>query len=147
MITQLKFSHQLAFANILGTLMARHLSLDKKPNCIIPIPLHKKRLLLRGFNQSLEIAKPIAKRLEIPIDYKSCQRIRHTQPQTEIDAKHRHSNLKNAFQINKKAIPRRVAIIDDVFTTGHTVNELSNTLRKAGVEHIQVWCIAKTLLK
>jgi len=146
MITQLKFYHQLAYANILGTLMAKHLLPDEKPNCIIPIPLHKKRLRQRGFNQALEIAKPIAKRLEIPIDYKSCQRIRHTQPQTEIDAKHRHNNLKNAFSVTRQ-MPKQVVILDDVFTTGHTVNELSHTLRKAGIEHIEVWCIAKTLLK
>lgn len=116
----------------------------KKPELIIPVPLHIKRLRHRGFNQALELARPIAKLLDIPIEKHCCQRTRHTQAQSSIPAKQRRHNLKNAFQFNGKA-PHHVAIIDDVMTTGHTVNELSHALRLAGSEYIEIWTIARTI--
>ncbi len=150
-ITQLKFNRQLLYANMLGNLLAEKIKISKIqspnswPDCIIPVPLHRRRLRQRGFNQALEIAKPIAKKLHLPLDYKSCIRSKDTQPQSELPAKKRHHNLKNAFALKKSIATKRVAIIDDVMTTGNTLIELSKLLRKNGVEHIEVWCCARAV--
>jgi ComF family protein len=145
LVTNLKFHHQLINAKILGELMAERLVKSRDlPECIIPVPLHSKRLKERGFNQSLEIARPIARSLKIPIDIKSCKRIRHTEAQTIIPAKLRKKNIKNAFKVDESFNAKHVAIVDDVVTTGNTISELSRMLRKVGVERIEVWCCART---
>ncbi len=145
LIIDLKFHHQLVNAKILGSLLAKRLSDIEKPDIIIPVPLHKKRLRERGFNQALEIAKPIAKHLNLPLDRLSCMRIRHTEPQSLTPAKLKHKNVKRAFEISQNFSGKHIAIIDDVVTSGHTVNELARTLKKAGAKKIDVWCCAKTI--
>lgn len=149
LISRLKFSGNLAVAHAIGEVMARtilpHLnSTNNRPDCIIPIPLHPKRIVERGFNQALEIARPITKATGIPIDFKSCYRKEPTQAQSLIPANERAKNIKNAFAIKKAINYRHVAILDDVVTTGSTVREFAKLLRKNGVEHIQVWCCART---
>lgn len=148
LILRLKFHHQLLYARVLGELFAEKLIkiyYEKSlPEIIIPVPLHRSRLRQRGFNQSLEIAKPISKKLKIPIDIKHCQRIRATEAQSLIPATQRYQNVKSAFAIAKNFSVKYVAIIDDVMTTGNTVNELSKQLRKNGVEKIDVWCCARS---
>lgn len=145
MITGLKFSAKLHYATLFGKLLAR--KIIQKPELIIPIPLHKNRLKERGFNQSLEIAKQIGKQLNIPIDVKSCQRIIHTQPQAQIPAKDRKKNVQNAFGMVQKISTNHIAVIDDVVTTGHTISSFCQMLKQQGVQHIDVWCIAKTALR
>jgi ComF family protein len=146
LILDLKFQHQLIHAKILGELMAKKLKhrSEKLPQCIIPVPLSRKRLRERGFNQALELAKPISKLLHVAIEINACERVKHTEAQAMLLAKHRHKNIKNAFVIKQNFNAKHVAIIDDVVTTGHTVRELSHVLRKNGVEVIEVWCCAKT---
>jgi len=146
LILDLKFQHQLIYAKILGKLMAKKLKhrSEKLPQCIIPVPLSKKRLRERGFNQALELAKPTGKYLHIPIEVNCCWRTRHTEAQAMLLAKHRHKNIKNAFVVKQKFKAKHVAIVDDVVTTGHTVRELRRVLRKSGVERIEIWCCAKT---
>jgi ComF family protein len=145
LITQLKFNAQLGLGRLLGNLMADHLKKQniRIPDLLIPIPLHKKRLRERGFNQALEIARPISKSLHIPLDITRCQRIRHTAAQSDTPFKERYRNIRRAFQIHG-TLPEHVAIIDDVMTTGNTVNELAAALKHAGVKQIQVWCCART---
>jgi ComF family protein len=131
----------------MGELLAD--TIEKLPNAvpqlIIPMPLHPLRLKERGFNQALELARPIAKRLGIPINNKSCERIRVTQAQSLIPAPQRLHNVENAFRVNENFQATNIAIIDDVITTGHTVNELSKVLRKREVEKITIWCCAKSI--
>jgi len=121
------------------------LSEDGRPDVIIPVPLHVSRLRDRGYNQALELARPIANRLNIPIDYQSCVRIRETAAQADLPAKLRRSNVKGAFQIHKLDA-EYVAIIDDVMTTGYTVAELSRQARNAGVKKIDIWTCARASL-
>jgi ComF family protein len=146
LITQLKFSNKLIYAKILAELFINHLSYlnEPLPQCIIPVPLHRSRLRERGFNQALELAKPIAKRLAIPLDFKSCTRVIATKAQSQILASERKKNIKNAFVIKQNFQYQHVAIVDDVMTTGSTVAELSKTLRKHGVKQIDIWCMART---
>lgn len=147
LITHLKFHHKLLYAKILGKLFIKKFSEDIEkdpPEIIIPLPLHYKRLKERGFNQSLEIAREISKSLKIPFDIKHCYRIKATVPQSEISAKLREDNIKNAFTVSEKFHAKHVAIFDDVVTTGNTVREFAKVLRKNGVEKIDVWCCART---
>jgi len=151
LLTDLKFHQQLVNAKLLGILMVKQLKQkdcylkESKPEYIIPIPLHSKRLKERGFNQSVEIARPIAKAFNIPIDCYSCKRIKYTEAQSSIPAKDRKSNVHNAFYVKDNFKPNYVAIVDDVMTTGYTVSEFAMTLRRNGVKKIDVWCCAKTM--
>lgn len=145
LLTQLKFQRRLAYARLLGDLMAtalweRNLPV---PELLIPVPLHALRLRERGYNQALELARPISRHLQVPLDYSTCQRVRATAAQSDLKADERRRNIKGAFHLRQPINARHVAIIDDVVTTGHTVNELARILRKAGVEHIEVWALAR----
>lgn len=143
-ISQLKFQQQLCYARILSDLMHQSALHWPTADVLIPVPLHAKRLRKRGFNQALELAKPISKQLAMPIDNSSCRRIRDTAAQSSLSANRRQHNVKNAF-ITTSAIEGHVIIIDDVITTGHTVNELSRVIRQAGAKRIDIWCCARAI--
>ena len=145
LVTNFKFHHQLKMARVLAALLGQDLSQRPRPECIIPVPLHPKRLRERGYNQALEIARLLGRQLAIPVDYQLCIRTRHTAPQTGLDAKLRKQNIRNAFAIKGECQYRHVAILDDVITTGNTVSELAKLLRKNGVEEIEVWSIARAV--
>lgn len=148
LVMGLKFGKQLAYGRILGELLAEAVSHTwytslSLPEIIIPVPLHEKRLRKRGFNQALELARPIQKHLNIPIMNKAIQRVRATTPQSSLKRTSRKRNLTNAFEIKKTLPFEHVAIIDDVVTTGSTVSALSFALKQAGVERVDVWCVCR----
>lgn len=151
LVVSLKFHNKLVYANLLSKLFLEKIRENYAgktlPGIIIPVPLHPKRLKERGFNQALELAKPIARQLNIPFDLHSCQRIRATETQSLIPAEKRRSNMQDAFIVNKNFATKHVAILDDVMTTGHTVNELAKSLQKIKVEKIDVWCVARAMPK
>lgn len=147
LITDLKFRQQLTHARLLAELLTESITTQwyqhhPLPECLIPIPLSKQRLQERGFNQTLEIAKLVSKRLRIPIDLTS-ERIKHTKPQAGIPETERKQNIKNAFQINRIITSSHVAVLDDVITTGYTMREFCQQLRQAGARDIDVWGIAR----
>lgn len=148
MIKRLKFNGDLRLARLLGSLMVDHLGGSEAvlPDVIVPVPLHVQRLRERGFNQALELARPIAERFGAPLDWRHVVRTRATDPQSELPAKLRSRNVKGAFSVAPEFAAQRVAIVDDVMTTGHTVNELAATLRRAGVVDISVWVCARAVL-
>lgn len=149
LITKLKFQQKLRFAYPLGQELGqkiRRVYSDSNlplPECIIPIPLFKQRLRKRGFNQALEIARPLKKMLNLPIDYKSIVRVKNTAPQTLLPASDRKLNVKNAFKAVGEIHLKHVAIIDDVVTTMGTLAEVAKVLRSQGVERVDAWCIAR----
>ncbi len=145
LIQGLKFHDKLGHARLLGTLLAMSLSerVQAWPDCILPVPLSDKRMRQRGFNQSLELARPIGRRLNIPIAPGLVRRVRHTEPQIELKYQQRRSNIRDAFQLSGASVPTHVAIIDDVVTTGSTCNEMATVLKTAGVERVDVWSIAR----
>jgi len=149
LISQLKFQGNLTVAPLLAENFIHSIKHRKNnlPECIIPVPLHPQRLRERGFNQALELARIIARQLDIPLDYSLCQRNKSTPFQSGLSAKQRKLNLKNAFVVTKPQSYKHVAIFDDVVTTGTTVNELAKQLKKSGVETIEVWAIARTANK
>lgn len=146
LITEMKFGQQLGAARLLGELMADGLAGKKCVGqgwSILPVPLHPQRLRQRGYNQSLELARPLARQLGLPLLTTLVSRIQPTRAQTGLSANARVANLRGAFALNQAKIPARVLLIDDVITTGATINELAKTLTKAGVEQIEVAAIAR----
>jgi competence protein F len=117
------------------------------PDVIIPVPLHHFRQWQRGYNQADLLARQLAKWLRIPYASDVLRRTKRTPTQRGLSAKDRRQNLKNAFQLTptgKQRCYRCVALVDDVITTGSTLNEIVKQLRKMHVEHIQVWGLART---
>lgn len=144
LIQQLKFNDRLSHARLLGQLLAQKIQhCDVLPQCIIPVPLFSKRLRQRGFNQSVELAKPVAQKTGLPMALNLVERVRRTESQTGLDAKQRRKNIKGAFEIVRPVPYEHVVIIDDVMTTGSTVNEVARILKKSGVRQVDVWSIAR----
>lgn len=149
LIMSLKFGNALANARILGELFAEKIQSEwyrnkPLPEAIIPMPLHPKRLKERGFNQAIEIARPVAKLLNRPLLVIECSRVKHTVAQATLSAKDRLVNIQGAFT-SSSLVYQHVAVLDDVITTGSTMNEFCNTLKKSGVQTIDVWCCARPL--
>jgi ComF family protein len=144
LISAAKFNQNLALLNLLGNLMAQHLMIEPRPDVLIPVPLHPKRLRYRGYNQSSELAKCLTRQTDIPFNHTACQRIKNTRPQVGLSAKERQTNIKDAFTIRRLEPDwQHIAIIDDVMTTGGTVTELTNQLINAGAQRVDVWCCAR----
>jgi len=144
LLLQLKFQRRYQISRLLGTLLGEHLKqFSPLPECLIAVPLHRSRYRQRGFNQSLEITKIMAKQLAIPIDYKGCSRPLNTEKQSTLPMKQRVKNVKNAFAVKKKLNWRHIALVDDVMTTGSTVNELARVLKQAGVIKVDIWVCAR----
>lgn len=141
----LKYHGKLDIARLLGIRLARFLAVQEglDSELIVPVPLHPTRLRSRGYNQSLELARPVAKHLGISLDARCVQRVRSTPPQTHLPPKERQRNVRGAFAATNSVKGRRVAVIDDVMTTGHTVNALARCLRQAGAKNIEVWVVAR----
>ncbi len=116
------------------------------PQCLIPVPMHPKKLKSRGFNQTVILTRFLAKRMQLPYDLRSCQKTVNTTPQAELNGKKRSKNIQGAFTV--KPLPyTHVALIDDLLTTGSTVNELAKLLKKSGVQQVDIWCCARTVKK
>jgi ComF family protein len=148
LILKLKFMDRLDYAQTFGELLAERVSLDwyanlPLPDILIPMPLHVQRLRARGFNQALEIARPIARRLKLPLDTTGIERIKPTLPQSGLSALERRKNIKGAFKIKHDYSGKRIAVIDDVVTTGSTINALCASLKHNGAQHIDIWTVAR----
>ncbi len=149
LITGLKFRQQLQHARLLGGLLAQHLQKKAaaRPDCIVPVPLHPSRLRERGYNQALELARPVARSLGIKLEKNLVQRVRQTRPQTDLKLASRAANLRHAFRISQTPGYQHIAIVDDVITSGHTANALAQTFRKVGVEKVTIWAIARVVYR
>lgn len=150
LISQLKFKQQLPFAAIMGFLLKAHVlesTQEGIPDALLPVPLHKKRLIKRGFNQSLEISRSVAKEMKLPLLLDTVKRKKDTLMQTDLNASERRRNVKDCFEMKKVPEHQHIVIIDDVVTTGSTTNELARLLKNAGVKKVGVWSIARADFK
>ena len=140
-----KYHEQLHLALFLAQKMQQTLPpINPQTTCLIPVPIHPKRMRTRGFNQAALLASHLAKQLKLPCLINTIQKIKNTTPQAELGARARHNNLRGSFSI--KAIPyTHVILIDDLITTGSTANELAHQLKKQGVHEVNLWCVAKTI--
>jgi len=144
--SRFKFRGDLAAGRVLAALMIERASDERlsRPDAIVPVPLHVSRLRERGYNQVLELAKPIARAFGIPLGAGLLRRSRATVAQSGLDAASRRRNLRDAFFVPEKhPIPAHVALLDDVMTTGTTVRECARVLRRAGVQRVDVWALAR----
>ena len=138
-VYQFKFNQKLNQGKLLAQLFLRNLEKRQlnTPDIFIPVPLYKKRLRSRGFNQALEIARIFSSELNCSLSYHDIYRNRDTSVQMELPAKKRHKNVKDAFSLKEHSIDfknKHVCIVDDVMTTGNTVNEVSKCVRNAGTK-------------
>lgn len=107
------------------------------PEALIPIPLHKKKLRKRGYNQAEVIARELGRRLDIPVDDKILIRTVNTLPQKRLNSIERENNLKNAFQSQEKRVKyNKIMLVDDIYTTGTTVEACTKVLHEIGVKDI-----------
>lgn len=146
MLQQLKYGHQLALAAWFGEMLAGAPVAGEEIDLIVPMPLHPQRLHERGFNQAIEIARALAHRLDRPLDTAICVRTRDTSPQEGLSLLARRRNLRNAFACTGDLSGKRILLIDDVVTTGASVNECARTLRLHGAVQVNILAVARTLL-
>lgn len=147
-IHALKFSSARHLGRALGLILAEHLRKRLETEAIdavVAVPLHRRRLLKRGYNQALEIARPVAAELKLPLLIAGITRSLPTRPQSELDVDARRASVAGVFSVSRRLHGRKVAIVDDVITTGATVNSLASALRLAGATEIQAWTVARTL--
>ena len=145
LIHSLKYQTNLPMAPVLADFLLARIDEDSFPDFIVPMPLHPVRLRERGFNQALEIARKVAKQCGIPLLPDVCKRIKDTASQAELPWKEREKNIRGAFTCETDLTGKHIAMLDDVMTTGATLNELAKALRKQGAIHVSGWVVARTL--
>jgi ComF family protein len=138
-----KYGARLDWVALLSRAMTRHI--DGRANsvdAVVPVPLHRSRLRERGYNQSLELARPLAKQLGLPLML-GVERVRATPPQTSLSRADRRKNVRRAFAANGDFAGLRIAVVDDVLTSGATAEAMAQCLLKAGATSVEVWVAAR----
>lgn len=143
LVQALKFGEQLVLAKALAEQLARRV--EHRPDFILPMPLHPLRLRERGYNQSLELARHLGRELDIPVFANHVQRVRATLQQSSLPWRERRRNVRRAFTCTTSLHGKHVALVDDVMTSGATLEELAHTVRRAGAGEVSAWVVARTL--
>ena len=143
LVQALKFRGELALAPFLGGLFSKCVSV-KSVDCVIPVPLSAERLRARGYNQSLEIARHVARATGTRLAADLCERRRDTPAQMDLPLAERAKNVRGAFHCPRLVGGASVAVLDDVMTTGATLEEIAATLKRAGAARVENWVIART---
>lgn len=147
-IQKLKYGHQLAIAPWLGKQLAIHAGLQHADiDVIMPMPLHPFRIRERGFNQSIEIARPISCHLARPMRLDTLLRTRPTPPQAQLSRKERQGNVRGAFECRDDLTDRAVLLVDDVMTSGATLNECARVLKLHGARRVMLAVAARALYR
>ena len=143
----LKFRGELALAPLLANALHAELagSGPADADLIIPVPLHALRLRERGYNQSMEIARGLGDRLGLPVVGSLCERVRDTPAQLGLPWKERRENVRGAFSCTSALEGKRVAVVDDVMTTGATLGEVASVLKQFGAPRVVNWVVARAL--
>lgn len=150
LVRGLKYRGQLAVGRVLGSVLGARievLGLHAGVDVVLPVPLHPVRHGERGFNQSAEIGRWVARRLRLRLDLSLVVRRRDTRPQVGLAVAQRHDNLAGAFAASTAAQGLRIAVLDDVTTTGSTLRELATVLMAAGAVSVDAWCVARADLR
>ena len=143
LIPALKYGGRLALAHGLGEQLAS--AITREVDVIVPMPLAPARLAERGFNQALEIARIVATLTGVPLLRDACRKVANTPPQASLPWGERAKNVRRAFVCEAEVAGARIAVVDDVLTTGATLNELARVLRRAGAVEVVGWVVARTL--
>lgn len=142
LMQEFKYREGIFLDNLLSDMMLEAIPSSYQPDCLVPVPMHATRLRQRGFNQAAQLAKILAKKTGIPCQTSICQKIIHTNTQVTLNRKQRQKNLRNAFTVSPNAF-EHIVIVDDLLTTGSTVEELAKALKKQGAKQVDVWCCAR----
>ena len=145
LIQAMKYGEQFAMAHAFAGKLAQCIAKNALPDYVLPMPLHPAKLRERGFNQSLLLAAKIAREHHLKLLPVVCQRVRDTPPQSALPWKERKSNMRNAFRCDMDLTGKRVALVDDVLTTGASLNALAKAVQKRGACEISTWVVARTL--
>lgn len=148
LIQAAKYAQNLTVLNYLGNLMTAAFRQQTRPDVLLPVPLHPRALRARGFNQAVELGKTISRAYQIPLAREVAHCVRHKSKQTRLSAKERKSNVRGSFQVAPLAKNwQHIVLVDDVVTTGATVNELARMCRQAGAQRVEVWCCMRNQLR
>lgn len=149
-IQKFKYGRKVALGKPLGQLMARgceEFLVSFRAEMIIPVPLHPRRLRWRGFNQSVLLGRQISRVYEIPLDPFALRRVKDTPPQTQLTEEDRRRNMRGAFTLSRQTSikSKRLLLVDDVYTSGATVNECSRVLKRGGARAVYVLALARAV--
>jgi ComF family protein len=146
-IHSLKFGRRRALASPLGDLTAQQcaISLPDGIDTLIPVPRARARARERGFNQAALLARRIGRRLEIPVRSHWLARVRSTRPQSDLSAAERRANVRDAFRASARVAGRHVLVVDDVLTTGATLDACARALRAAGARRVGALTVARVV--
>jgi ComF family protein len=149
LLQALKFHAKLPLAKAFGRLLSELPVPRHTADLIIAVPLSLDRLAERGFNQSLEIARALAQHWKLPLATNVCLRVKHTQTQASLPVHQRRVNMRNAFAVQNSQliVGKRILLVDDVMTTGHTLNELADCLKRHGAAHVTNFVVARTPIR
>lgn len=139
-IYRFKYGGRREYAEFYGEQIAEYLGdfiRDMDPEVIVPVPLHRRRMAGRGYNQAELLARAVGGRMGIPVDSRLLVRVRNTAPQKKLNREQRQNNLKRAFNITRNDVKlKRILVFDDIYTTGTTLDEAARALKAAGAERI-----------
>lgn len=145
MLLKLKFHGQIVLAHPLGRLLAGHPDLAALPvDCVVPVPLHPSRLARRGYNQALELARPLASRLRLPCEPKLLERVRAAPPQAGASLAVRKRNTRGAFSASSGVKGANILLLDDTVTTGSTLAAATAALLEAGAAGVSAAAVSRT---
>jgi ComF family protein len=147
LLLDFKFHSRLGLVRLFDVLLAKVLEVHfpaERFDCIVPVPAHRRRLVRRGFNQSMVLARLAGRRLSVPVDGSALERIRHTPPQSGLTRSERETNLQDAFLVRGERIRgKRILLVDDVATTGSTLAACARALKKGGASTVHALVVAK----
>jgi ComF family protein len=143
----LKFRRARRLGRPLGGLLAAAVRARGQalPDALVPVPLHHRRRIERGYDQAFELARAAARALQLRVITRGVLRSRASAPQTALSLADRHANVTGAFAVRGRFAGLRIALVDDVITTGATVNALARALLVAGATQVEAWAVARTL--
>jgi ComF family protein len=146
LVHSLKFRGELSLSVLLGRLLAERVAGSEHVDCVLPVPLSAARLRARGYNQAMEIARCAARAAGAPLDTQLCERSRDTPAQADLRWPEREKNVRGAFRCTAPLRGAVIAVVDDVMTTGATLDEMATTLKRAGAARVVNWVVARTFL-
>ncbi len=142
-----KYGGRLPLSQFFAEELIRGIQNETRPDVLLPMPLHSTRLKERGFNQSVEIARHISSTMNLPMSLNTLTKTRDTAPQAGLPWDERRKNIKGAYQCKDSLFNQHIVLIDDVMTTGASLNEAALVIKKCGASKISVWVVARTQLK
>jgi ComF family protein len=144
LVQQLKYGHRFDVASLFAVQLSGHCaSLPESPDLLVPVPLHRSRLRQRGYNQAWELTRRLSRHSGIPTDHRLCKRTRPTPSQTGLTAVQRRRNLHRAFSVTRDIEGLHIAVVDDVMTTGSTLQAMAEALKGKGATRVTGLVVAR----